>query len=519
MRLQSVVSSLVARDRGVQHVPSHPVAVELVLDELHDPLLLCLDSCLLLPEPVQLGLPLSDLPSQVVDILNPRVGVLPPDVQNGNEDVSPQVLEGLGCIDRQLSLVVLVAQVIESTGGELEEIAILGLLIALQQPRQLLLGELLLQGLVDLLAPLIEPKPHHVLHIRGITQLYLIVIAIHVVPQLQSVGVNDPEVLVQHHPRAPLLRLLLVPVPGLHVLPREVALVELEAGAVPGEGAREDLALHLLHELVDGVAEDEVALERWVGVQIQVHEQPPFLGIMLAQPLHCKAGRLKHRIGLGVKPVEVLIEFVHPAVSPGDPIRVEHGHQHEHEVLPQQVGPGILLIEEEPDDPQHAERGGSLNRVHSSRNEDDRLIASELRHSLPLERRHLDRLPAVPALVRGDLQAIDDPALVRLGELVVLQEYLRVVCELAAEPRDVLPAVLVGIGVGECELHAEGIGSKQIVEFKHDLSLHWPQGQDGVGQPHPLPVPFLLPALAINGPIELALPRLLHIEVTRAERK
>lgn len=58
-------------EEGVEDVPAVPLAIELFLDELYDLLLLGLDPCLLLPESVQFGLPLSNLLAILANIWDP----------------------------------------------------------------------------------------------------------------------------------------------------------------------------------------------------------------------------------------------------------------------------------------------------------------------------------------------------------------------------------------------------------------------------------------------------------------
>lgn len=65
------------------------------------------------------------------------------------------------------------------------------------------------------------------------------------------------------------------------MLPREDALFELKIDAILAEHFREELAFHLLDELVDGIAEGEIALVGWMRVEVQIHEEPFFFAVVL----------------------------------------------------------------------------------------------------------------------------------------------------------------------------------------------------------------------------------------------
>lgn len=52
------------------------------------------------------------------------------------------------------------------------------------------------------------------------------------------------------------------------------------------------------------------------------------------------------RVRVHIEPVQILVENVHPIMPMIDPIRVQHWHQHEHEILPQKHSPCILRQQE-----------------------------------------------------------------------------------------------------------------------------------------------------------------------------
>lgn len=83
----------------------------------------------------------------------------------------------------------------------------------------------------------------------------------------------------------------------------------------------------------------------------------------------------------------------------GHTIRIEHGDQYKDEVFAEQVGPCVLLIEEEADDAIHGEAGGRFDGVNSGRDEDDRFVAPKLGDFLVTERKAFGGLEPFPALV------------------------------------------------------------------------------------------------------------------------
>jgi len=219
----------------------------------------------------------------------------------------------------QLPFVVLILLIVQFVLHELQYLEVVGLL----EPHLLQVGcqftlilEQLLPALVDLLSLLVDPVLHQILVGGVLLRLQDVVIGVHVVAALEGVGVDDSQLFVEDHPCAALFADVFVPVLGLHVLSRKDALFELKVDAVLGEHLRVELTLHLLDELVDGVAEDEVAFEGGVGMQVQVHEQSFVFGVVLAKFFDCETGGLLLGVWSAVVAVEVLVECVHPAVPP-----------------------------------------------------------------------------------------------------------------------------------------------------------------------------------------------------------
>lgn len=126
LQFEGVVPAFVAGVAGagdvVADVPAPPLAVELLLYELHDALLLGLDAGLLLAEAVQLGLAVGDLAAVEVGVGEPRVGVAVPDVEDGDEDVAAQVVEGGEVVGGQVSRVVGAVLVVEGVSSEAEDV-------------------------------------------------------------------------------------------------------------------------------------------------------------------------------------------------------------------------------------------------------------------------------------------------------------------------------------------------------------------------------------------------------------
>lgn len=80
-----------------------------------------------------------------------------------------------------------------------------------------------------------------------------------------------------NYPSASLLGQVLVSVLSIHVLLAEVAVLVLETLIIHGNQFTENLALDLLHEIIDGIAVDEVALLGVVGMQVEVEGKPVLL--------------------------------------------------------------------------------------------------------------------------------------------------------------------------------------------------------------------------------------------------
>ncbi len=92
------------------------------------------------------------------------------------------------------------------------------------------------------------------------------------IPQLQSIGVNNPKIFIEHHSCTALLGLFLISIPSFHMLSWEIALVKLKVRAISSKSAREHLTLYLLDKLIYGIAKDKIAFQCGMSMQIQIHE-------------------------------------------------------------------------------------------------------------------------------------------------------------------------------------------------------------------------------------------------------
>ena len=137
----------------------------------------------------------------------------------------------------------------------------------------LLLIHHLFDVLKNLLALVIQLILDNKLLISVFLFLKIVVIRIHMVPALKSVGVDKTKFLVKHNSAASFLADLFESVLGLHVFSRKYALIEVKVDAVLTQHFWVYLTLYLLDKLVNRISKDEVALEGRMGMKVEVHEQ------------------------------------------------------------------------------------------------------------------------------------------------------------------------------------------------------------------------------------------------------
>jgi len=92
------------------------------------------------------------------------------------------------------------------------------------------------------------------------------------VATLQSIGMHQPEFLIEDHPSTTLFAEVLIPIFGFHVLSGKDALIEIEIDTVLAQNLGKNLALDLFNELINGISENEISLESWMSVKIKIHE-------------------------------------------------------------------------------------------------------------------------------------------------------------------------------------------------------------------------------------------------------
>ena len=104
----------------IEDVSFVPFCVELFLDELYNAFLLSFYASLFFSETIQLSLFLSYFFPICVHIGKTRVGILIPDVEDGEEYVSAQIVEGVLIVSGDLSFVVRIVFIIERMSSMLK---------------------------------------------------------------------------------------------------------------------------------------------------------------------------------------------------------------------------------------------------------------------------------------------------------------------------------------------------------------------------------------------------------------
>ena len=83
---------------------------------------------------------------------------------------------------------------------------------------------------------------------------------------------SESELSIEDNPSTPFLTNILILVFGFHVFPWEYTLLEFKVYAILTQNFWEDLTLHLLNVVKYGVSENEIAFNRRMRMQIQIHK-------------------------------------------------------------------------------------------------------------------------------------------------------------------------------------------------------------------------------------------------------
>lgn len=178
-------------------------------------------------EAVQLAVVVGYVLANFIGLGYSGVGVLTPDVEDGHQDVLAEVAESsLG--------VHLGGRTVIAGGGIVHRVVVQADVLTALFPLfddRLTLVDLFLVGITF---------PLELVQLVGISMFYqLIIVGVAVIAALQRVRMDDAELFVQHYSTASLLIHVLEPIFCLHVLPGEVALLELEVYAVVAQQLRE----------------------------------------------------------------------------------------------------------------------------------------------------------------------------------------------------------------------------------------------------------------------------------------
>lgn len=141
--------------------------------------------------------------------------------------------------------------------------------------------------------------------------------------------------------------------------------------------------------------------------------------------------------------------------------------------------------------------------MNSSRNEDDRLVASEFNDLFILERHAFDSLIPFFSLMRRDDNTIDYSSLVGLGQFILLKKQVLIVLILLLHLHNILSAVFIRIRINECKLNAFDILGKEIIELQCNSFIGDAETKDGMWQSKPFCCWLMVIVYSVNGSIQL----------------
>lgn len=144
---------------------------------------------------------------------------------------------------------------------------------------------------------------------------------------------NETKIFVKDNSAASFFTYIFVSVLSFHVLARKYALLKLKIDAILTKHFREKLTFDLLYKLIDGITKSEISLVCWMGMKVEVHEEPFIFIVVFTQLANSKARRLFFWIWGRIISIEVLIKRVHATMSPGNSIRVEHRNKYKNKIL------------------------------------------------------------------------------------------------------------------------------------------------------------------------------------------
>jgi hypothetical protein len=146
----------------------------------------------------------------------------------------------------------------------------------------------------------------------------------------------------------------------------------LEGWAAESHEASEHFGFYLEWQFIEGVAIEEASLLGRVSVKVEVVEQPLAFPVVPDEMLHAVDRRLP-TVADKVVAVEVVPFGVQPVEPLLYPVRIQHGHHHDLEVPPDQLGI-LRLARQKSQDALSRPAGGGLAGVHSTTDQDHRLV-------------------------------------------------------------------------------------------------------------------------------------------------
>jgi len=89
-------------------------------------------------------------------------------------------------------------------------------------------------------------------------------------PTLKTVGMDDVSHSMHHHSATALFCSFFIPVLGVHLFHRKIAVLILETTMIHRKQLAEDLTFHLLHKVIDGITIDKCTLFGIMRMQVKV---------------------------------------------------------------------------------------------------------------------------------------------------------------------------------------------------------------------------------------------------------
>jgi len=148
-------------------------------------------------------------------------------------------------------------------------------------------------------------------------------------PTLKTVGMDNVCHSMHHHSATTLFCSFFIPVLGIHLFHRKIAVLILKTIMIHREQLTKDLTFNLFDKVIDGITIDKCSFFCIMCMQVKIERKSIVTNEVIRQLFYCIYRWLLLKVRVYVVSIQIFAKSVHSEMAVKHTVDIDHGNNHE----------------------------------------------------------------------------------------------------------------------------------------------------------------------------------------------